>query len=117
MVSLHMLFMGDLRLLESVFNISTPLLLVNSPENEIHLFQGPAFGFLEEDHHENAHGSAENAKHEEGPPPNLVYVMRSDLGDDKVEQPLCGCSKANTIGAKTSGEYLKETSLARRKKL
>lgn len=104
---LCILLVHDLGLLQGVLDISTSLLLIDSPENEVHLLQSPSLGFLEENEDETTHGETEDTKHEEGPPSNLVNGPRSDLGDDEVEQPLSSCSKSNTVSTKTSWEDLK----------
>lgn len=101
-----MLFMHNLSLLQGVFHISTSLLLINSTENEIHLLQGSAFGLFEEYDDEDTHGKAEDAKHEESLPANLIDSTRGNLSDDEVEQPLCGGTETDTVGAKTSWEDL-----------
>lgn len=107
-----MLLMHNLSLLQGVFDISTSLLLINSTENEVHLFQGPALGLFEEHDDEDTHGKAEDAKHEEGFPANLIDSARGNLGDDEVEQPLCGGSETDTVGAKTSWEDLSEQTMS-----
>jgi hypothetical protein len=99
--------MHHMGLLQGVLDVGASLLLVNGAEDEIHLFQGPALGFFEEDNNEHTHGKAKNAKHKECSPADLVDSPRSDLGDDKVEKPLCGCSKADTVRTKTGWEDLK----------
>lgn len=37
--------------------------------------------------------------------------MRRDLGEDKVEQPLCGRANGHTTFANTVGEYLSRVEL------
>lgn len=106
-----MLFMHNLSLLQGVFDISASLLLINSTENEIHLLQGPALGLFEEYDDEDTHGKAEDAKHEEGLPANLIDSARGNLSDNEVEQPLCSGSETNTVGAKTGWENLSEQTL------
>lgn len=98
--------MHNLSLLQSVLDISTSLLLINSAEDEIHLLEGAALGLFEEYNHKDAHGKTEDTEHEEGSPADLVDGARSDLGNDEVEQPLGGCTEADTIGTETSWEDL-----------
>lgn len=98
--------MHNLSLLQGVFHISASLLLINSTENEIHLLQGSALGLFEEYDDEDTHGKAEDGKHEESLPANLIDSTRGNLSDDKIEQPLCGGTETNTVGAKTSWEDL-----------
>jgi hypothetical protein len=98
--------MHNLSLLQSVFDISTSLLLINGTEDEIHLLEGAALGLFEEYNHKDAHGETEDAEHEESSPANLVDGARSHLGNDEVEQPLGGCTEADTIGTETSWEDL-----------
>jgi hypothetical protein len=100
--------MHHLSLLQGVLNVSTSLLLINGTEDEIHLFQGPALGFLKEDQYEHTHGKAEDAKHEECSPADLVDCTGSNFGDNKVEKPLCGCSEANTVSTKAGWEDLRK---------
>lgn len=106
-----MLFMHNLSLLQGVFHISASLLLINSTEDEIHFLQGPAFGLFEEYDDEGTHGKAEDAKHKESFPANLIDSTRGNFRNDEVEQPLCGGTEADTVGAKTSWEDLSEQTM------
>lgn len=98
--------MHDLSFMQCVFHISASLLLIDSTENEIHLLQGPALSFFEEYNDESSHGKAEDSKHEESLPANLVDSARGNFSDDEVEHPLRGGTKTDTVGAKTSWEDL-----------
>jgi hypothetical protein len=82
---LSMLFMHDLGFMQCVFHISSSLLFINSTKNEIHLLQGPALSFFEEYNDEGSHGKAEDSKHEESLPANLVDSARGNLSDDEVK--------------------------------
>jgi hypothetical protein len=101
--------MQNLSLVQGVLDIGTSLLLIDSTEDEIHLLEGAALGLFEENDHKDAHGEAEDAEHEESSPANLVDGARGDFGDDEVEQPLGGCTEADTIGTETSWEDLERT--------
>lgn len=92
-----MLRMVNLVLVQSVLNIRTTLFLSDRTEDQVHLFQGPALGFLHEESDEDPIGSAEDTEHDEGLPANAVDGTRSNLGNDKVEQPLGGGSKTDTV--------------------
>lgn len=109
--SLFMLFMHNLSLLQGVLHISTSLQLIDSTENEIHILQGPALSLFEEYDDKDTHGKAEDAKHEESLPANLIDSTRGDLSDDKVEQPLRGGTETDTVRAKTSWEDLSEQTM------
>lgn len=89
--------MVNLVLVQSVLNIRTTLFLGNRTEDQVHLFQGPALGFLHEESDEDSIGSAEDTEHDEGLPANAVDSTRGDLGNDKVEQPLSGSPETDTV--------------------
>lgn len=92
-----MLRMPHVVLVQGVLHIRTALLLSNATEDQVHFLQGPALGFLHEDGHKDTHGSAEDTKHDEGLPANVVDGIGGDLGDDEVEQPLRGSAKTDTV--------------------
>lgn len=105
-IRLNMLCMDDFTLMQSTLDISTSLFFIDSAKDKVHLFQSPAFRFLEEEDNKDAHGETEDAEHEKRPPANAVDGMGCDFRDDEVEKPLGGCSKADTIRAESSREDL-----------
>lgn len=92
-----MLGMLNVVFVQSVLHIRTTLFLSNGTEDKVHLFQGPALGFFHEKSDKDSISSAEDAEHDEGLPANAVDSTGSDLGNDKVEQPLSGSSETDTV--------------------
>lgn len=92
--------------MKNVFHVSSALLLGNLAKQDVHVLQRAALGLFEEEEHKGAHGHTEDAKHDEGLPADVVDSRRRDFGNDKVEQPLRGGSKSDTVLAKTGREDL-----------
>lgn len=107
-----MLRMHRFILLQGALHVSASLFLINGSENKIHLFQGPALGFLQEYNDKHTHGQTEDAKHEECPPANCINGPGSDLCNDEIKEPLSACSEADTIRTKTGREDLKSESVS-----
>lgn len=52
-----------------------------------------------------------DSKHQKCPPFEVVDGMRRNLGEDKVEQPLCGRTHGHATFANTVGENLSRVEL------
>lgn len=71
-------------------NVYGTLLCINSAKQNIHILEGFALGFRDEEKHKEEIGNTEDAKHEEGAPAKFTDGMRCEFGDDEVEEPLSG---------------------------
>lgn len=93
-------------LIHSLFHCSLPCALIHRSKQHVHLLECPALRLLraEEDEHANRH--AKHAEHDERPPSDVVDRVGRELRDDKVEQPLGGCSETDAVCAQTSREDL-----------
>ena len=92
--------------MQDLLDIRATLGLVDRAEQHVHVFQTTALGLLKEEKHKHAHGHAEDAKHQEGSPADVVDGTRGDLRDDKVEEPLRSRANTNAVGTEARGENL-----------
>lgn len=94
---IYVLDVGGAALVHSMFHRSTAVRLVDSAEEDVHVLETAALGLLGENDDEDTHGNAEDTKHEESPPANVVDSFGGDFGDDETPEPLgCGC-QADTV--------------------
>lgn len=61
----------------------------------VHLFERFPLCFLDEEPNEYHECPIEDAKHQKGLPPKILNGVWRSLGEDKVEQPLCGSSNSD----------------------
>ena len=79
--------------LVAVLNIAwTPLETRHRSKDDLHLFQAFALRLLEQEPAIEDNRVVEDRKHEEGPPTNVSDGVRCDLAEDKIEEPLRGCT-------------------------
>lgn len=92
--------------MQDLLDIGAPLRVVDRAEQDVHVLQTAVLGLLHEDQHKDAHGQAEDAEHQEGPPPDVVDRRRGDLRDDEVKQPLGGSADSDAVRTEARGEDL-----------
>lgn len=93
-------------LVKDLLDIGAALRLVDRAKQDVHVLQTAVLGLLHEDKHKHAHGQAEDAEHQEGPPPDVVDRRWGDLRDDEVEEPLRGGADSDAIRTEACGEDL-----------
>ena len=78
-------------------DILLSLLWRRTPKQHVDLFERHLLGLWDEEEDEDSVRKTEDAKHDEGFPPDVVDGFRRDFRDDEVEEPLCGCGEADTV--------------------
>lgn len=96
----------DTPLVKSMVNICPSLIFGDYAEDNVHILQSSTLRLLDEEYDESAVSNAEDAKHDEGSPADMVDSSRRNFGDDKVKQPLGGGCKTNAIFTEAGGEDL-----------
>lgn len=89
-------------------DISSALLLVDGPEDDVHVLQTTTLGLLDEEEHPYTHSEAKATKHDESLPADVRYSVWCDLRNDEVKQPLSSSTHTHTIGSQTCREDLGE---------
>lgn len=89
---IHVLDVRGAALVHGMFHRSTAVGLIDSTEENVHILKTAALGLLGEDNDEDTHGNAEDTKHEECAPADVVDGFGGDFSDDETPEPLgCGC--------------------------
>jgi len=92
--------------MKHTLHISSTHISIHSPEKDLHILESPAFGLLDEEVDKDKVGSAEDAKHEEDAPANVVDGAGCHVGDGEIEEPLGGGCHTHTVGSETRWEDL-----------
>jgi hypothetical protein len=74
----------DNALMEHPLDVHGSLIRVDSAKENIHILKTPSLRLLDEEENPNTHANAENPKHEECTPFDVVYCVGCHLRDYKI---------------------------------
>ena len=101
-------FLSQNTLVKHLLDICTPLLSGDGAEQDIHILERHALRLLDEKEDKQAIAEAETTEHDECAVADVVHSARRELSDAEVEEPLRGCTHADTVGTKAGREDLRE---------